>query len=60
MFSWIQFQNAMGSKMKSDVASLESGFSGLKDSMDQQRNDFNFRMVILHMICTFQFGSFAR
>ena len=27
------------------VASLESGFTGLKDSLDQHRNDFNSRMV---------------
>ena len=44
----------MDSKMKSmmsnvdhgdRVASLETGFSGLEDSMNQHRNDFNTKMV---------------
>ena len=48
------FQNAMGSKMKdmiSDVdhghrvTALESGFTGLEDSMGQHRNYFDSKMV---------------
>ena len=28
------------------VRALESGFTGLEDSLDQHRNDFNTKMVI--------------
>ena len=58
IFSWNSlctwFQNAMGSKMKtmiSDVdhghrvTALESGFTGLEDSMGQHQNDFNSKLV---------------
>ena len=49
----------MGSNMRSmisgidhgdRVTALESGFSGLEDSMNQQRNDFNSKMVKFHLI----------
>ena len=50
----VYFQNAMGSEMKdmiSDVdhghrvTALESGFTGLEDSMGQHQNDFNSKLV---------------
>ena len=48
------FQNAMNSKMKTlisnvdhgdRITTIESGFTGLEDSMDQQRNNFISRLV---------------
>ena len=33
------------------VTALESGFTGLEDSLDQHRNDFNTKMVKIDMIC---------
>ena len=35
------------------VTALESGFTGLKDSMDQHKSDFNSKMVKFHMICIY-------
>ena len=44
------------------VASLESGFTGLEDSLDQHRNHFDSKMVknasYLHMICTIKYWIF--
>ena len=37
------------------VTALESGFSGLEDSMDQHRNDFKSRIVMLDS-CRLIFG----
>ena len=48
------FQNAMDSKVKAiisnvdhgdRVTALEAGITGLEDSMDQQRNNFNSKLV---------------
>ena len=53
-FYRISFQNAMGSEMKTmisnvdhgdRVALLESGFTGLEDSLDQHRIHFDSKMV---------------
>ena len=50
--SYIPFQKAMISDIDHGdrVTALESGFTSLKDSLDQHRNDYNSKMVKLYWI----------